>query len=487
MLRLSLLTLGVFTSVALAQPNFPEPKTYPPDEATLKEIAAKTAELKATGVAHPDVAVYLKAAEWIVRHREWYSEKSAKQTLDMLAVGLKRAGEFKAGKKPWLDARGKAIAVGYRSEIDNSIQPYSIQYPAAFDPKKKYRLDIVLHGRDGTLTEVKFLAAKESAKADPKLDHFVLDVYGRGNNAYRWAGEKDIHEVIGHALETIGYEYKNGTDAIPQLVLRGFSMGGAGTWHFGLHHPHLFAVVGPGAGFTTTRGYIKNLKEPLPEYIDKCLHIYDAIDYSQNVCNVPVVAYSGENDPQKTAADNIGMALKSFKEPHIFKHLVAPGLKHEQPPEWLAMCDAEYRSILAKPKSATASVRFVTYTTRYFLPSEWVSIDGLDEHYAKSVLEAKIAKGVATIGTVNIRRIGLRNYMLKQFGEASITDVAIDGQMIEANPKHDFFCLKKVAGKWTLSGEKEFYDAVEKKPSDTLFQFCPASVVFQTPPPVAPK
>ena len=47
MIRLSRMALGLFTSGAIAQPNFPELKVYPPDEVTLKEIAAKTAELKA--------------------------------------------------------------------------------------------------------------------------------------------------------------------------------------------------------------------------------------------------------------------------------------------------------------------------------------------------------------------------------------------------------------------------------------------------------
>ena len=40
-------------------------------------------------------------------------------------------------------------------------------------------------------------------------------------------------------------------------------MGGAGTWHIGLHQPGKFCVIGPGAGFTTTRGYVADLPETL--------------------------------------------------------------------------------------------------------------------------------------------------------------------------------------------------------------------------------
>ena len=71
-------------------------------------------------------------------------------------------------------------------------------------------------------------------------------------------------------------------------------MGGAGTWHIGLRHPDRFAVLQPGAGFTTTHGYIAKLPDPLPRYQEKCLRIYDAYRYAENAFNVPIVAYSGE-------------------------------------------------------------------------------------------------------------------------------------------------------------------------------------------------
>ena len=102
------------------------------------------------------------------------------------------------------------------------------------------------------------------------------------------------------------------------------------------------------SGFTSTRGYIKNLKEPLPEYIDKCLHIYDAVDYAENAFNVPVIAYSGEKDAQKAAADNIERLLKGFKEPAKFSHLIAPGLKHEQPKDWQDKVEAEVKTIVER-------------------------------------------------------------------------------------------------------------------------------------------
>jgi hypothetical protein len=435
----SLVLVLLVSLPASAQPTFPIPKAFPPDEKTLAEIKAKTAELEAAiaKVDDPSVKVFHKAAVWIVKHGEWYTEKSGQQTLDVLKAGLARAKAASEGKKPWLDARDKPIALGYQSEIDGSFQPFSVRYPDNFDPKKKYRLDVVLHGRDGTLTEVKFLHGKEFAKPGKGTDYFVIEVYGRGNNAYRWAGEEDIFEAMGAFADV-----KESVD-IKRVVLRGFSMGGAGTWHFGLHHP-FFAVMQPGAGFSATRGYHKGLEANPPEYITKGLHIYDAVDYAENCFNIPVVAYSGSKDPQKLAADNIENALKGFKEPHSFTHIVAPDLEHKQPPEWWAKCDAEIRKHLdAKGKiDRPERVRFVTYTVKYGLCA-WVRVLGLDEHYKKAVVDAKEKNGTITATTENVRRL---SFLLPP--DVKECAAEIDGQAFRYKSGGE---LLKVGGKWTFN------------------------------------
>jgi Prolyl oligopeptidase family len=439
MLRL-LAPLMLATAAFGQPPANPTPKTFPPDAATLKKIQDKTAELKAavTDKTSPDETVYLKAAEWIVRHGEWYSEKSAQQTLDVLDAGLKRVKE----KEPsWRKVRGKPIACGYISSVDGSVQPYSIRYPDNYEPRTRYRLDIILHGRDATLTEVKFLHAKETAKPGKPLDHFEVEVYGRGNNAYRWAGETDVFE----AMQAANKDLKFDSD---RIVLRGFSMGGAGTWHIGLRHPFTFAVLGPGAGFTTTREYIGAAKfGKQPDYIEKCLHIYDAVDYAENVFNVPVVAYSGEKDKQKLAADLIEAKLNDFKEPHSFTHLVAPGLEHKQPPEWMAKLETEYQKHLKEVRlEPLERFRFVTYTPDYMdYHRMWIVPVAPLKQYEKAMVDAKYADGKATVETVNVR--SLQILLPRMLGKKVLT---VDGQNVPS--EQDLFpgLLEKVDGKWLV-------------------------------------
>src|SRR5439155_9082882 len=116
-----------------------------------------------------------------------------------------------------------------------------------------------------------------------------------------WAGEMDVMEAMANF---VGLEMILGRDKnldLQRWVLRGFSMGGAGTWHLGLHRPDNWCVMGPGAGFTTTHGYIAKLPAKLPDYQERCLRIYDGVEYLVSVFMVLVFAYSGAKVMQQQA------------------------------------------------------------------------------------------------------------------------------------------------------------------------------------------
>ena len=460
----------ILASPAVAQAPEAKPTHFPPDDATRKVIVAKTAELKAAVAAMDqrrsmmpdDVAVYLQAVERALRLDEFLAKDSAKQTLAVLDAGLKRAAEEKAGRTPWRAVRNRAVARGYVSKIDGSVQPYSLSIPA--DAPKPLRLDVVLHGRDGTLTEVKFLAQKETAK--PTAEAFAtLEVYGRGNNAYRWAGEADLREALNEASAELR--------RVGPIVLRGFSMGGVGTWHYGLHDPFAFRVLGPGAGFTTTHGYAGKLPEALPDYQERCLRIYDAVRVSENVFNVPVVAYAGELDKQKAAADNVIAALKTFREPYTLTQLVAPGLEHKMPPEWMAKAETEYRKHIAVPRPART--RYVLYTTAYpYFGRGFVT--GLERHYDKAVVDVTPGEGRLTVATTNVRSLFLNDRP---------ATVSIDGQTVAQKPSDDVEFVKS-GGIWTTQPGEELIDRHAVSPRKTCVLQGPIDDAFMRPFAVGP-
>lgn len=426
-----------------AQDFAPPPGILPPPE-TLKEIRAKTdrlgkmiGALRRQGVRDPalaDVEIYHQAAVAIVEHQEFFRKDSAAATLAVLDRGLLRARFLSTGETPWTQAIGHATPRGYRSRIDGSVQPYAVTLPAAYgkDPSKRWRIDVVLHGRDTTLTEVKFLNAHSGDKAAPADLHYVrIDIFGRGNNAYRWAGEIDVFETIESFFNN---ERLAGRERWPdpnKIVLRGFSMGGAGTWHLGLHYPDRWCCIGPGAGFTTTRGYVKNLADPLPPHQEACLRIYDAVDYAANAFNVPVVAYSGAKDPQMQAAVNIEDRLKKLGID--MTHLVAPDLEHKFPPEWQAKADAIWSQHAHHGRDDyPREIRFTTYTMKYSRCA-WLEIMGLERHYRQAAVEGTRHDDGFELTTRNIRAL----HIVLPEGTTQHQEVAIDDQKLGVKPWTD--------------------------------------------------
>ena len=78
--------------------------------------------------------------------------------LATLDSGLLRAEQLAKGETPWTTLEKRNVLRAYRSVIDGTAQPYGVTYPLEYgkDPKRKWRVDVVLHGRNGTLTEVAF-------------------------------------------------------------------------------------------------------------------------------------------------------------------------------------------------------------------------------------------------------------------------------------------------------------------------------------------
>ena len=248
-----------------------------------------------------DIEIHHKAAEWILRYpEEFYRREYVQHTLDSLDIGLARAAELARGNHAWTSQKGR-LARGYRSEVDGSVQPYALLIPDSYDGWRPVRLDVILHGRNSRLTEAWFIATHTSDEPLPESQNYIqLEVFGRLNNAFRWAGETDVWE----AIAAVERDYKIDPD---RIVVRGFSMGGAGAFHMGLHHPDRWAAVEAGAGFTDTIRYAR--LQNLPEHQRRALRIYDADDYALNAFNVPLVGYGGDDDPQILAADNVRQQL----------------------------------------------------------------------------------------------------------------------------------------------------------------------------------
>jgi predicted esterase len=451
-----------------ADPN-EKPSSFPPNEVELKtinerinQLGQRLDDLRKMKVTEPylaEIEVFHKAAVWAVKHNEFPRKESVEWTLAILDHGLLRASQQARGEAPWLYQAGLTIPRGYRSQVDGSVQPYAVTYPTDYGKgpptaQRRWRLDVVLHGRADKMNEVEFLYKHLPTKAPlipRELDAVRLEIYGRGNNGYRWAGETDFIEAIDKFLAIellLGRGLLHDPD---RTLLRGFSMGGAGAWHLGLHMPDKWCVLGPGAGFTTTHGYVPDLPAKLPPYQEACLSIYDAADYAENAGMVNVVAYAGSEDPQLKAAKTIQERLKGLDIKMTL--LEAPGLGHTFPVEWQKKAEDEYAKYLKTGRpllNNPIKVRFVTYTLKY--PTcYWVVVFALDRHYEKAEVEAEQKADGFVVKTTNVR--GLRLQLWPSAVRQKTTTV-IDGQTIQTMPYQEllsdkmYIYLEKKDGKW---------------------------------------
>jgi hypothetical protein len=373
-----------------------------------------------------DVSVYYKAASFLDRLDEYAGAGDVDTVLDQVATGLSRAKSLADGQSPWAKVAGSVIR-GYRSAVDGSVQPYAIEIPTSLDPTKPARLDVILHGRNAGLNESRFIQAHEGKSVPNDRPGLTLHVFGRTNNAYRWAGETDVFE----AIKAVKRNYKVDDD---RIVLRGFSMGGAGAWHIGLHYPSLWTSIEPGAGFTDTWKHAKLDPQKLPPWRVKAATIYDSADVALNAFNVPVMTYGGENDPQLQASTNIIDALKglgvAFKTDGLittaegldFRRVVGKGMGHKVDPASEVILkkfrnDHASRGLDRTPKK----IRFITYTLAYNTAA-WLSVERMAEHYTPATVEAELGNEVATVRTKGVAVLAIDRRVAE--------DVTLDGKSL---------------------------------------------------------
>jgi hypothetical protein len=339
----------------------------------------------------PDVQIFHNAVRYALANDEFYDPKELQVARRFLQQGRERARLLRDGKTPWTTATGLVVR-GYRSKLDDSVQPYGLVVPESYQTKVpwQYRLDLWLHGRVEKLTELSFLDSRQKSPGEFTPPHaFVLHPYGRYCNANKLAGEVDTLEALEHVRKHYPIDEN-------RIVVRGFSMGGAACWHLAVHHAGLWAAAAPGAGFSETPEFLRVFqKEKLePTWYEKKLwHMYDCTDWATNLFNCPVVAYSGEKDSQKQAADLMEQAMQ--REALTLVHLIGKGAGHGYEATAKAELNRRIDRLAAHGRDRTPGrVLFTTYTLRYN-QMLWLRIDGLEKHWEKATVEAAIGGELA--------------------------------------------------------------------------------------------
>jgi hypothetical protein len=418
----------------------------------LDRLRAATDKLKGNPLL-PDVLIYQEAIRYALQYNEFFNVNEVAKAKVLLAEGEERAKQLAAGQAPWTAATGLVVR-GYISKIDKSVQPYGLVVPASYFPTSahKFRLDTWFHGRTENLSEINFLADRERNMGEfSPRDTIMLHLYGRFCNASKLAGEVDFFE----ALDDVKRHYHVDDN---RILIRGFSMGGASAWHIGTHFAGLWAAVAPGAGFSESAQFLHlRLTGPNapPPWEQTLYHMYDVTEYAVNLSNTATVAYNGEIDPQKQAAD---LMEKSMAEEGLkLLRIIGPNTPHRYHPDSKIEIARILDEIAERGRDPyPRQIRFTTWTLAYN-QMKWVTVDGMAKHWERARLNAEVqGPSAVAVETSNVTaftlQMGSGGCPLDLAGKPVVT---VDGQKLTApTPMSDRSWtahFRKSGSQWTVA------------------------------------
>ena len=175
-----------------------------------------------------------------------------------------------------------------------------------------------------------------------------------------------------------------------------------------------------------------------------------------------MIAYSGELDRQKQAADIMEkyMAQEGLK----LTHLIGPKTEHKYEPETKKELDQKFSRIVSvHPRSGfLPEVKFTTYTLRYN-SNGWIRVDELERHWERAHVEGRMAKsnGVMYVSTTNVARLTLTVAPGNHWGAMSgFTGIVVDGvrvrNVLQSNRVYHYphsVTLRKTGKAWKLADD----------------------------------
>ena len=249
-------------------------------------------------------------------------------TLDAAKAFLARLSDLQgmrknilSGKDPF-DGRSGVIERAYLSELDNTLQPYSVYIPPIYHDVlsgkpvklpneltrvlaedeelakaldlKSFRVSgfpmvVQLHGLGGTH------GISSPPPSSPLWAVIILSPYGRGPTDYKLWGEADVIRAIKEVMRT----YRVDGD---RVYMTGVSMGGTGCWQIATHYPDVFAAIAPVCGNADHRvwerewnwgQHERTFMTDVRNFLENC---ESPVFLAENLMHVPVYCVHGDAD-----------------------------------------------------------------------------------------------------------------------------------------------------------------------------------------------
>lgn len=306
-----------------------------------------------------------RAAFWVETRRA----VTAKDAGTELRLIVRTKGEeHQVTLRPEVRPRDRYFTRTYRSEVDGSVQPYSLLVPPEYDGTQPFPLMMVLHGAH----------VKDCIDAYKMKDWLIIaTAYGRGNTGYREIGTNDVFTVIRHIKEQFNIDEN-------RIYLAGHSMGGHGTWYLGMHYPDRWAALNPMAGYGDYRLWMRTVPDwQVPLYEDR-----SAIFFIENALHLPAFVIHGAKDEDVSVeqARKMTSELKNLRYKVVYD-------EHPDKPHWWGM---DFPNAIAFLKAHTRNPypRKVIFKTNRLKHnrSYWVQIDQINHIPKMAKIQGQIER-----------------------------------------------------------------------------------------------
>lgn len=182
--------------------------------------------------------------------------------------------KFHTGKDPFGDIK-KPYRRAFKSQYDETYQPYTLKLPENYDPEKKYPLMVFLHGSGQD---------EQGLLNRPRSNGKFIELAPLGRDIFRAFSSDSSQKDIIEALEDVVAHFSVDTQ---RIIIGGFSMGGYGALRTYYEHPELYKGVAVFAGHPDLANYW-GVEGEHPNFLDTSTH--------EIFIQVPVFIYHGKKD-----------------------------------------------------------------------------------------------------------------------------------------------------------------------------------------------
>lgn len=317
-----------------------------------------------------------------------------------------------------------------RSDVDGSVQYYSVVPPASFDPSREYGMIVSLHGHGAT-------ADGNAAWHAPRNWAYIVAPTNRHRGAFNWEtfGRLDGLEATRHAASTFSID-------ATRIHLTGHSMGGHGTWHAGALWPDEFGMLAPCAAWIS---YATYSSLPLSDGIlGRATAASDTLMFLENLADKPVYMVHGTGDievpfwqSQQMYDELVDLTdqLWLHAEPdagHVWDDPSTPGRDAVAYPGMYAEMEN------ARRDPTPLDFTFVSASPGINPTRSFVTIQSQLDVMANSRVSSSVSGDTVTVETENVRSLELDGEALQALGITKVlidgTEVAVDGAPIWVGP-----------------------------------------------------